>query len=80
MGNIVWKGRSAGLFGKGKVLAVKATRPIRKGELLSMNFADGKPDNGVLLDYGVIDPVTPQVGCTMYMRMGCSGWAVADGL
>ena len=74
MGNVMWKGRSAGLFGKGKALVVDATRPIRKGELLSMNYAEGKPDNGVLLDYGTIDPVTPQVGKWADRGWGTGTW------
>ena len=69
VGNVAWKPRSAGLFGRGQSLAVEATRPIRKGEQLAMDYAAGKPDGGVLLDYGVLDPVVPQVHAWMIIPL-----------
>lgn len=53
--------KSAGLFGKGKVLAVEATRAVRKGEAISMDYGPDKLDNSVLLDHGVMDARNPKV-------------------
>lgn len=60
--NTAWKLKSAGLFGKGKVLTVETTRAVRKGEALAMDYAPDKLDNAVLLDHGVLDARNPKVG------------------
>ena len=41
---------------------VEATQAIRKGETVSLNYGPDKLDNTILLDYGVLDSVNPQVG------------------
>lgn len=41
-GNVRLVAKSAGLFGRGQVLAVEAAKPIRKGEALSMDYGPGK--------------------------------------
>jgi [ribulose-bisphosphate carboxylase]-lysine N-methyltransferase len=53
--NAAWKLKSAGLFGKGKVLAVETMRAVRKGEALVMDYGPEKLDNALLLDHGVLD-------------------------
>eukprot|EP00775_Hariotina_reticulata_P010446 gene10446-10604_t len=53
--NAVWKLKAAGLFGKGKQLTVEATRAVRKGEAIVMDYGPDKLDNTLLLDYGIID-------------------------
>jgi hypothetical protein len=57
----VWRAKQQGLFGRGQSLVVEATRAIRKGEELSMDYGPGKLDSGLLLDYGVLDTTWPQV-------------------
>lgn len=37
-------------------------RPIRKGEVVSMDYSPDKLDGPVLLDYGVMDTSSPKVG------------------
>jgi hypothetical protein len=59
--NAAWKLKSAGLFGKGKVLAVEATRAVRKGEALVMDYGPEKLDNALLLDHGVLDASSAKV-------------------
>jgi len=59
--NCAWRAKQAGLFGKGQQLVVEATRAIRKGEELTMDFGPGKLDAAVLLDYGVLDAEYTQV-------------------
>jgi hypothetical protein len=90
--NAAWKLKSAGLFGKGKVLAVEATRAVRKGEALVMDYGPEKLDNALLLDHGVLDAgsakvrLQPQVlsHCVLYMYVwgfglcACQCWE-ADG-
>lgn len=63
-GNAAWKLRkSAGLFGGGgPTLEVEATRAVRKGEAISMDFGPSKMDGAVLLDHGVLDAATARVG------------------
>ncbi|KIZ00282.1 rubisco large subunit N-methyltransferase [Monoraphidium neglectum] len=58
--NCVWRAKQQGLFGRGQSLVVEATRAIRKGEELSMDYGPGKLDSGLLLDYGVLDTTWPQ--------------------
>lgn len=59
--NTTWKLKSAGLFGKGKVLVVEATRTVRQGEALVMDYGQDKLDNAVLLDHGTLDTTSPKV-------------------
>eukprot|EP00878_Enallax_costatus_P013966 GHUV01014605.1.p1 GENE.GHUV01014605.1~~GHUV01014605.1.p1 ORF type:complete len:347 (+),score=91.08 GHUV01014605.1:276-1316(+) len=59
--NSTWRLKSAGLFGKGKVLTVEATKAVRKGEALSMDYGPEKLDNAVLLDHGIMDASNPKV-------------------
>ncbi|KXZ52475.1 hypothetical protein GPECTOR_9g519 [Gonium pectorale] len=61
--------RSAGLFGRGQVAVVEATRPIRKGEALSMDFAPDRLDGPVLLDYGAMDAASPKPGYSLTLTM-----------
>jgi len=68
-GNMAWKGKAAGFFGKGRSLVVEATRAVRKGEALSMDYAPGKLDNAVLLDYGVMDRATPKPGYALTLTL-----------
>jgi [ribulose-bisphosphate carboxylase]-lysine N-methyltransferase len=63
--NAAWKLKSAGLFGKGKVLSVEATRAVRKGEAVVMDYGPEKLDNALLLDHGVLDASSAKVS---------SGW------
>ncbi|GLC45357.1 hypothetical protein PLESTB_000313900 [Pleodorina starrii] len=72
--------RSAGLFGRGQVLVVEATRPIRKGEALSMDYGPGKLDGPVLLDYGVIDTASPKAGYSLTLTMPDSDRFIDDKL
>jgi hypothetical protein len=60
--NAAWKLKSAGLFGKGKVLAVEATRAVRKGEAVVVDYGPEKLDNALLLDHGVLDASSAKVG------------------
>lgn len=61
--------RSAGLFGRGQLLAVEATRPIRKGEVVSMDYSPDKLDGPVLLDYGVMDTSSPKPGYSLTLTL-----------
>jgi hypothetical protein len=68
--NAAWKLKAAGLFGKGKQLTVEATRAVRKGEAIVMDYGPDKLDNTLLLDYGIIDAsflkARPPAGCLMH--------------
>jgi hypothetical protein len=46
----------------GQQLVVSATRPLRQGETICMDYGPGRLDNAILLDYGVVDSSQPQVG------------------
>ncbi|GIL50360.1 hypothetical protein Vafri_6588 [Volvox africanus] len=72
--------RSAGLFGRGQVLVLEATRPIRKGEPLSVDYSPGKLDGTVLLDYGVVDATSPQPGYSLTLTMPNSDRFIDDKL
>lgn len=63
--NAAWKVKSAGLFGKGQVLAVEATRAVRKGESIVMDYGPDKLDNALLLDHGVLDASQLKVSRTV---------------
>jgi len=67
--NTTWKVKAAGLFGRGRALAVEATRPIRKGEALCMDFGAAKPDSDVMLDYGVLDTINTRPGYSLTLSL-----------
>lgn len=56
----------------GQQLVVSATRPLRQGETICMDYGPGRLDNAILLDYGVVDSSQPQVGN--------KGWVPLDSL
>eukprot|EP00198_Chlamydomonas_reinhardtii_P008531 XP_001697868.1 rubisco large subunit N-methyltransferase [Chlamydomonas reinhardtii] len=70
--------RSSGLFGRGQVAVVEATRAIRKGEALGMDYAPGKLDGPVLLDYGVMDTASPKPGYSLTLTLDESDKFVDD--
>ncbi|EFJ49228.1 Rubisco large subunit N-methyltransferase [Volvox carteri f. nagariensis] len=72
--------RSAGLFGRGQVLVLEATRAIRKGEPLSMDYGPGKLDGPVLVDYGVMDVTSPKPGYSLTLKMPDSDRFIDDKL
>ncbi|GIL90815.1 hypothetical protein Vretimale_16759 [Volvox reticuliferus] len=72
--------RSAGLFGRGQVLLLEATRSIRKGEQLSTDYGQGKLDGPVLLDYGVMDATSPKPGYSLALTMPDSDRFIDDKL
>ncbi|GLI66288.1 hypothetical protein VaNZ11_010049 [Volvox africanus] len=72
--------RPTGLFGRGQVLVLEATRPIRKGEPLSMDYGPGKLDGPVLLDYGVVDATSPKPGYSLTLTMPSSDRFIDDKL
>jgi hypothetical protein len=43
------------------VLAVEASKALRKGEGLTLDYGPDKLDNTLLLDYGVLDTRNPKV-------------------
>ncbi len=55
-------------------------RPIRKGEVVSMDYAPEKLDGPVLLDYGVMDTSSPKVGAWAWVTMGDCAGADDDGV
>eukprot|EP00882_Tetradesmus_deserticola_P024104 GHRQ01026330.1.p1 GENE.GHRQ01026330.1~~GHRQ01026330.1.p1 ORF type:complete len:451 (+),score=161.10 GHRQ01026330.1:119-1471(+) len=67
--NAAWKLKSAGIFGKGKVLAVEATRAVRKGEALVMDYGPEKLDNALLLDHAVLDPSSNKAGYSLTLTL-----------
>ncbi|KAF5833208.1 Rubisco large subunit N-methyltransferase [Dunaliella salina] len=67
--NAEWKLKPAGLFGRAKQLVVEATKPVRKGEEVSIDYAPSKLDNSVLLDYGVLDTTAPQPGYALKLSL-----------
>lgn len=58
------------MFGRSQLLSVEATKALRKGEALSMDYGTDKLDNTLLLDYGVLDTASAQVSsfapCTQH--------------
>ncbi|WIA29476.1 hypothetical protein OEZ86_011977 [Tetradesmus obliquus] len=67
--NAAWKLKSAGLFGKGKVLSVEATRAVRKGEAVVMDYGPEKLDNALLLDHGVLDASSAKGGYSLTLTL-----------
>eukprot|EP00879_Flechtneria_rotunda_P027161 GHRR01029036.1.p1 GENE.GHRR01029036.1~~GHRR01029036.1.p1 ORF type:complete len:413 (+),score=108.05 GHRR01029036.1:175-1413(+) len=67
--NATWKVKSAGLFGKNKVLAVEATRIVRKGEAIAMDYGPVKLDNTLLLDHGVLDSTNSKGGYNLTLTL-----------
>ncbi|KAG2485714.1 hypothetical protein HYH03_015598 [Edaphochlamys debaryana] len=61
--------RGAGLFGRGQTLVVEATRPIRKGEAISMDYGTGQLDGPVLLNHGAMDPSSPKPGYSLTLTL-----------
>lgn len=59
---------AGGLFSKAQALVVEAERDYAEGEVVTMDYGapvtgedEGKLDSQVLLDYGALDAVRPQV-------------------
>lgn len=78
--NAKWAVRGAGLFGKGQVLALEATRAVRRGEPLAMDFGPDVLDSTVLLDRGVVDERQPKVPLkalelALTLMLACMTWA-----
>jgi hypothetical protein len=58
------------VFGRSQLLSVEATKALRKGEGLTMDYGPDKLDNTLLLDYGVLDTRNPKV----WVEVGATGW------
>ncbi|KAI8474940.1 MAG: rubisco large subunit N-methyltransferase [Monoraphidium minutum] len=67
--NCLWRTKQSGLFGRGQTLAIEAARAIRKGEALAMDYAPGRLDSAVLLDYGVVDADWGQGGYSLTLSL-----------
>ena len=50
-----WQLKQAGMFGRGRALAVEAGRALWEGEAVAMDFGAERTDGQVLLDHGDID-------------------------
>ncbi|KAJ9508943.1 hypothetical protein QJQ45_028268 [Haematococcus lacustris] len=79
-GNTRWRVKSSGLFGRGQQLVVEASRPIKKGEELSMDYAPDKLDNSVLLDFGCLDTTSPKAGYQLSLSLSVSDPLLDDKL
>ncbi|KAJ9510391.1 hypothetical protein QJQ45_015861 [Haematococcus lacustris] len=79
-GNTRWRVKSTGLFGRGQQLVVEASRPIKKGEELSMDYAPDKLDNSVLLDFGCLDTTSPKAGYQLSLSLSASDPLLDDKL
>lgn len=55
LANVSWELKSAGLFGRGRTLAVEASRALQPQEPVVMDYAPGRTEGQLLLDFGVLD-------------------------
>lgn len=55
---VQWQLKQAGLFARGRSLAIEAARALGEGEGLAMDFGPLRTEGQVLLDHGAIDPAT----------------------
>jgi [ribulose-bisphosphate carboxylase]-lysine N-methyltransferase len=56
--SITWAVKNAGLFGRGRVLAIEADRALAPGEPVAMDYGPSRTEGQILLDYGVTDVST----------------------
>lgn len=68
-GNTCWKLKGGGLFGQSRSLVVEATKNIRVGEALTLDYAPAKYDSGILLDYGILDTSHPRAGYQLTLNL-----------
>ncbi|MEW5304886.1 MAG: hypothetical protein WDW36_007463 [Sanguina aurantia] len=70
-GNSRYTARSVGLsfLGGGRTLNVEATRTLRKGEEVTIDYAPEKLDGSVMLDFGVLDAARPRPGYSLVLTM-----------
>ncbi|KAG7667185.1 putative [Fructose-bisphosphate aldolase]-lysine N-methyltransferase, chloroplastic [Nannochloris sp. 'desiccata'] len=56
--SINWAVKNAGLFGRGRVLAIEAERALTAGAPVAMDYGPTRTEGQILLDYGVTDVST----------------------
>ena len=56
------------MFGGSQSLSLDTAEPLEAGEVVVMDYGPDKLDSALLLDYGVLDISSPQVGLLLACR------------